>query len=344
MVFLPASVNHSRPAFFVLDTTAAASSVGVAWTHEVGLTALPAPILNLAGVDVPFAALRAIEQDDFGARVGRPYEGTLGNDFFSRVVVEIDYARRSVRLYDPGIYRYAGRGVAFHLALVDGVPVIQAAIILPKIKPLEAFFAINTALDASVVMADRFAEAHGFFSRRLKVSTVLDPVVDAEQQIVLARLMRFQIGNYSAEDVLTEFSKSELPARSGTFKVAGEIGAGMLRRFIVILDYPHHQVYLEPTAHLAEEDEEDKSGISVMAKGPGLKTFEVLQVQPGSPASEAKIEKGDVIASVDDEAAADLTLAELRALFSRRRAHLQASHPERNGQNLEVMISMRRLL
>jgi hypothetical protein len=316
--------------------------MGVAWTHEVGLTTLPAPILNLAGVDVPFAALRAIEQDDFGARVGRPYEGTLGNDFFSRVVVEIDYARRSVRLYDPGVYRYAGRGVAFHLALVDGVPVIQAAISLPKIKPLEAFFAINTALDASVVMADRFAEAHGFFSRRLKVSTVLDPVVDAQQQIVLARLMQFQIGNYSAEDVLTEFSKSDLPARSDA-RVAGEIGAGMLRRFIVILDYPHQQVYLEPTAHLAEEDEEDKSGISVIAKGPGLKTFEVLQVQPGSPASEAKIEKGDVIASVDDEAAAELTLAELRALF-RDVGHTYKLLIERNGQNLEVMISMRRLL
>jgi C-terminal processing protease CtpA/Prc len=85
------------------------------------------------------------------------------------------------------------------------------------------------------------------------------------------------------------------------------------------------------------------SGISLVARGPGLKTFEVVSVAPGTPAADAKIQKGDVIAGVDTDPAADLTLFEIRDLFSQV-GHVYKLLIERNGQEIPVSITMRRLL
>lgn len=85
------------------------------------------------------------------------------------------------------------------------------------------------------------------------------------------------------------------------------------------------------------------SGLSLIAKGANLKTFEVVQVQPGTPAADAGIQKGDIIVAVDDEAAADLALAAIRGLF-RQVGHEYKLLIDRKGQSITVSIKMRRLL
>ena len=67
---------------------------------------------------MPFVNFPTIDKQDFSQEVGRPYQGTLGADFFSRVVVEIDYARQTVRLYDPAAYKYTGKGAVFPFEFV----------------------------------------------------------------------------------------------------------------------------------------------------------------------------------------------------------------------------------
>ena len=109
--FLPVRVNESRPSFFVLDSTAAGFFHRSRAALRAGNRAVQPAVLNLIGVDIPFASLPAIASKDFGSQaLDASYEGTLGNDFFQRVVVEIDYARQTVRLYDPGVLHYSGQG------------------------------------------------------------------------------------------------------------------------------------------------------------------------------------------------------------------------------------------
>ncbi|HVB55905.1 MAG TPA: PDZ domain-containing protein [Candidatus Acidoferrales bacterium] len=342
LVFLPVRVNQSQPSLFLLDSTADTSSIDPGRARELGLSPEQEPVLNLNGVDVPLASLPTNARKDFGLEVGRAYEGTLGRDFFERVVVEIDYARRTVRLYDPAVYKYSGQGAVFPLIFSGSAPVVQAKFSVPKGKDLKADFLVNTALDASTVVFDRYAEAHHIFSGHFKTIPDVNHPPDSGEPAVIGRLKEFQLDRYTVEDSLATFTQRAMPQSSGA-GVAGEIGGGMLRRFTVVLDYPHKKIMLESNIHLAEEDEEDKSGISVVAKGDRLKTFEIVQVQPGTPAAEAGIQKGDVIAGVDTDAAADLTLAEIRELF-RQVGHKYNLLIQRNGQTQQIAIQTRRLL
>jgi hypothetical protein len=342
LVFVPADINKSQPSLFILDSTAATSSVSPTRATELGLSNLKDAILNFPGVDIPFANFPTTDKPDFPQQVGRPYQGTLGADFLSRVVVEIDYSRQTLRLYDPSAYKYSGKGAIFPLRLDGGAPVIKASFKLPGQKTHEDDFVVNTALDSSLLISGRFTDTHRIFFSHVRTINASDPEIESGATVAIGRLTDFQIGKYEIRSPVGTFvrqgSNSGIEANR-----AGVIGGGMLRRFTVIFDYPHQQLILEPNTHFEDYEQEDKSGIAVVAKGPGLLTFEVTSVQPGTPGAEAGVLKGDIIAGIDDEAAADLTLASIRALF-RQVGHKYKLLIQRNGQSVQVTVQMHRLI
>ncbi len=341
LVFLPVRVSQTQPSLFELDSSAAVSSIDPGRASELGITPAQPAEFDFAGVAVPLAALPAMARNGFGAQVGRDYEGALGADFLNAVVVKLDYERQTLQLYDPASFQYSGQGKSFPLTFAGAEPLIQGKFSMAGGKHVEAEFAVNTALDASIVISERFAQSHDLFSASLKTIPTADPLSDDGKNAALGRLKSFGIGPYVADSPLAAFSPSNVPAAGS--RIAGEIGGGMLRRFTVIFDYPHQRIILEPNVHIQEEDEEDKSGLTIVAKGPGLKTFVVTEVTPATPAAEAGIQKGDVIAGIDNEAAADLTLWDVRDLF-RQIGHKYMLLLERNGQTLTVTLQMRRLL
>jgi hypothetical protein len=350
LVFLPVTVNNGKPSLFEIDSTAQVSSMDPGRAAEVSLSAeSPASatggaavrnaVIGLPGVELPLASIALFAPKDFGAIVGRPYEGTLGADFLNQVVVEIDYGRETVRLYDPSSYHSASKATILPLTFAEGMPLIRAKFVEPKGKSLEGDFIINTALDTSVVFSNRYADAHKLYSSRMPTTSASDPELDNGASVALTRLRSFQIGTYEAEDVLAAFPQT-YPVPGGGAQIAGAIGGGMLRRYIVVFDFPHQQVIFTPSSRFRLFDQEDKSGLTLVAKGADLKRFEVEQVQPGSPGAEAGIQKGDVIAGIDDEPAADMTLASVRELF-RQITHKYRVLVERNDKTIEVSLQLR---
>lgn len=353
-VFFPVQVNGGQPSLFELDTTARVSSVDPGRAAELNLKSetvlggsgssseqlIRNVVLGLSGVDVPLASLGVNGSANFASTIGREYEGALGADFLAHVVVEIDYGQQSVRLYDPGTFRYQGRGVSIPVTLSGATPVIHAKFSELNGKSGDGEFLVNTALDASVIFSNHFAEAHKLFSSHTTSISVSDPEVDGGVEVSVARIDTFQIGSNTAIGTLGTFSRTD-QSSGGDPKIAGTIGGGMLRRYVVVFDYPHQQMIFEPGTEFRTDDEEDKSGMSLTANGPGLKRFEVTQVQPDSPAAKAGVQKGDVIAGVDNEAAADMTLDSVRKLF-REAARRYDLLMERNGNTYEIQLQMHR--
>jgi membrane-associated protease RseP (regulator of RpoE activity) len=276
---------------------------------------------------------------NFAALVGRTYEGTLGKDFLERFVVELDYGRQTAQLHDPATFHYAGKAKVFALRFAGAMPVVRVKFDFAG-KTYDADFAVNTALDAPIRIYPRYAAAHRMLGSHPHIFPATDEPLDAKAAAV--RFKSFQIGTFMIASPRGEISEPALPS-SGDAKLAGEIGGGMLGRFVVILDYTHQQMILDAGNKFPDDDWEDMSGISLIAKGPGLKTFEVVAVAPGTPGADAKIQKGDVIAGVDTDPAADLTLFEMRDLF-RQVGHTYKLLVQRNGQDIPVTIQMRRLL
>jgi PDZ domain len=340
LILLPLHVNQSQPCLFVLDSKAAATSIDPQRATELGIPAGQSVELEFAGVNLTLPELPRVSKPNFDARFGREYEGTLGRDFFESFVVAIDYERRTVRLFDPGTYRYSGHGKAFHLSFAGDTPVVRARSNTNG-KTVEGDFGIDTALDASVLFSESYANAHRMLSH-LKTIPAMDQVSDDSADARLGRMRLFQIGAFPVRQAIATFSKLNVSAAGGE-KLAGEIGGGMLRRFTVIFDYPHMQVIFDPNSNRRTEEFEDMSGIAVIAGGPGLRTFKVTQVRPGTPGAEAGLRTGDIIEGIDQDPAADLSLIQLRDLF-RQLGHPYTLTIERNDQTLHLTMKLKRLL
>ena len=358
-VFFPVTVGGGKPSLFELDTTARNSSIDPGRAKDLGLQieaaapggggANPAAgstirdaVLGLPGVDITIGSLGVSPQPEFDSVVGRSYEGTLGADFLARVIVEIDYGQQTARVYDPASYHYAGPGVSVPFTLSGATPVIRAKFSELSGKSGDGEFLVNAALDTSVVFANHFADAHKLFSSRMTSVSASDPEVDGGAAVSLARLDTFQIGSSTVVGTIAKFSRTDQSA-GGDPRIAGTIGAGMLRRYKVIFDYPHQQMIFEPGQQFRTDDEEDKSGMAIIANGPGLKRFEVTAVQPDTPAAKAGIQKGDVIAGIDNEAAADMTLDSVRKLF-REPVRRYDVLMQRGDNTFDVTLQMHRRL
>lgn len=341
LVFLPVRIGNSQPSLFLLDSTSARSSIAPARAAELGFAPGSAANLVLHGMQISFPALPAAANDNFAAQTGRRYQGTLGRDFLASVIVEIDYGRQTVRLYDPATYKYSGGGTSIPLRIAAGLPLIPAKISLPHQKSREGEFIVDTRLAASVVIAEQFAESRHLFAAHLKTIKASDPRIHNGENIVIGRPKEIQIGPHTIEGAIAAFSQS--PAGPAGSEIAGTIGGGIWKRFTVVFDFAHQQLILAPNLRIHELEEEDKSGLSIVAKGPGLKQFEINAVQAGAPAANAGLKIGDVIAGVDEDPAADLTLVQVRELF-RQTDHSYKLTIERGSQSLQISLQPRRLL
>ena len=339
LVFLPARVNRSQPSLFELDSTARSSSIDPDRMKELRIVNLQGPVLNMSGVDVTLTSLGENAKKDFGAQVGREYEGTLGNDFLSGAVIEINYARQTVRFYDPS-YQYSGGGKAIHLSFIGGLPVVRAKVSVQGGKAVEGDFVVNSALNASLLISQTFAQSHKL--RPHKTAPSADFAVAYGDSTVLGRVGEFEIGPFAIAQSIGVFAGPDRLPDRGT-RLAGEIGGRMLGRFIVTIDYPHQQIILDPSSNFRSDEFEDMSGIGIVAGGAGLKRFEVIQVWPHTPGAEAKVRKGDIIEGINDEAAADMSLPEIRALFRQPGAKYKVLLA-RDNQTLTVNLQLKRLL
>jgi hypothetical protein len=340
LIFMPVRVNGGKPVLLELDSAAEKSSIDRKVAGDTVSNALQYAMLALPGVQVPFVTLPLISRDDFAQQVGQPYQGTLGRDFFDRVVVEIDYHRQTVQLYDPSVFTYSGQGKSFPLTFAGPVPLIRAKFEAAGHRSRTEDFALDTALDSGVIFYRGYTDAAKISAAHFKSEPASYPEVDGGAKIFLGRLKSFAIGPYELEDIVGDFTQEQTKAGAGK-NIAGAIGSNFLRRFTVIFDFPHQRVILDPNVQLNHDTDEDMSGLSIIAKGPNLKLFEVAAVQPGTPGARAGIVPGDVIAGIGDEAAADLTLEAVRDLF-RQVGYQYKVLIDRKGQTVTVSLQMRR--
>jgi C-terminal processing protease CtpA/Prc len=117
------------------------------------------------------------------------------------------------------------------------------------------------------------------------------------------------IGSITIEDPIVDLSE----ARSGSFSdpnFDGNVGSGLLKRFVVTFDYARQFMYLkriEPVP--ADVGTFDRSGLWINAHGDG---YEIMDVAAGSAAAQAGLAVGDLITLVDGRPATDGGLSDMR--------------------------------
>jgi hypothetical protein len=303
-MLMPVRVNTGKPGFFLIATGDPRTALDPKpWLPQDAAAAAPIDfektLFSLPGLDMQVSGLMPASLVDLSQQVGQPVRGVLGADVLRQFVIELEYDRSAIHFYDAKSFEYSGKGMKFPLIMRNGVPSIHMKISLEGHGSFEDDFAVETETASTVSISRPYAVAHHINQKKLKGFSRVEP---NGGKTLMTRMKSVSIGPYVFLEPIVEF-----PAAAGPDQSSGSVGNGLLSRFRIFLDQPHQQVILETGENYKNSFEADMSGVVLVARGANLKTFEVAAVTPHSPGSEAGLQKGDVIAGIDGQPAADLS-------------------------------------
>jgi hypothetical protein len=283
-----------------------------------------------------------LELTSIAAQAGQPLDGILGHPLLSRCVVEIDYARKCVSLFDPEGYKYNGPGVAVPLTFKDNLPYVKARVVLPDGRSISGKFVIDTGASTNLMLAPGPVESEGVEASLGKTMSVRSRGVGGATEVRLARVARLELGGFSLEQPIAALH----PAGSGRISAegtVGNIGGGILSRFKVIFDYPRRRMILEAGPDIGLPFEADMSGLGLSSIPPDYRRVTVARVLDGSPALEAGIRAGDEIETVDGEGIGELGLSALRERLRRDAQDLRLEL-RRGTERIALELKTRRMI
>ena len=356
-IFLQLRVNGSEPLWFGLDTGAGGSVINTTTAERLGLKMEGSHQARGAGGQAPSSIVRGVRFDISDAwleditvqtivltsienSMGHKMDGILGSEFFRRYVVELDYERQLVNVYEPAGFDYKGRGQSLPLSFALNHPYVHAKIAMPGREPVEGKFVLDTGSNFPLILLDSFVKEKRLAESLTKTLKITGRGVGGEITMPVGRTGRLTLGDYALENPVTSFPQSGWFALEGA---AGNIGGAVLRHFIVTFDYTRSRMFLEPNRHFSEPFEYDMSGLQFVTDGPPFKTVTVLRVLSDSPAAEAGLRQGDEIVSIGGRPVAELKLATLREML-RQPDRSFALQVRRGTETVNAELKTRRLI
>lgn len=267
-IFLRVRVNDSEPLLFGFDsgfeqsalTTRQAKTLNLKLYGEAQVTGggentedfsfTKNVSFDLSGVKFKLKEIGVLALDFPSPVAGEAMAGILGYDFISRFVVEIDYANKFIKLYNPRNYRYRGRGNVLPIKMLNNCPAISATVSLPGLKPISATFEIDTGADIDIFFYSPFVRKHKLLNSKQETTEAATLGIGGTSKIRIGRADNISLGRTVVANPRVHFSQATKGDSASTFS-AGFLGNNLFRQFKkVIFDQTRRRFILEPNTNL----------------------------------------------------------------------------------------------
>ena len=256
------------------------------------------------GCDAQQSGVRRVSHGDVFAVEGVQVNGLVGYEVFKRFTAKVDYEHSVITFTTPSAFKYSGDGTAVPFIFNDHIPQVDGAI-----DGIAGKFDIDTGSRSSLDLLGPFVEKNDLVKHyNATLEAVTGWGVGGAARSLVTRGKLLTLGKVEVRNPITELTLQKKGAFSSAY-VAGNVGAGVLKRFNVTFDYQRQQIILEKNANFDKPDTFDRSGMWLNMAGD---TFEVMDVVAGGPAAQAGMKVGDKIVAVDGRPANQISLPALR--------------------------------
>lgn len=280
----------------------------------------------------------------FEEYAGVTVHGILSANAFSKYVIRINYDRKIITLYDRESFKLKEKGfteIPIEVFRNKMYMTTRLHIQPDSIAPVKLL--VDTGAGLSLLL---FSNTHPLLHPPANaISTNIGMGMGGYLEGFTGRVFKLALGGFEEHNIITYFQTLDstlnpefLHGRNGL------IGNTLLGRFNVILDYQENKMWLKPARSFRDAFIYDRSGLVMIASGPGFNTFIVQSVVKNSPAAEADLRKGDQIVRVGMAPAALLSLTDLQRIFQKKPGKKIKIVVKRDGQRLTKRIVLRDLI
>jgi hypothetical protein len=243
---------------------------------------------------------------------GEDSDGLIGYEMFSRLRVRIDYAAHLLTLTAPAAFVPPQGAAAVPFVMGERTPIVEGAI-----DGIPGRLWIDTGSRVSLTTMTKFTRDHDLVGKyKPTFETVTGWGVGGATRSSPVRFHEVKLGDVIVHDVVGDLFTGEKGAFSDPDS-AGNVGGGILHRFVVTFDYGAKIMYLEPIKTVEAREGYDRAGMFLRRDG---ETLSVISVVPHGPADKAGVKPDDRITAIDGAPVRSKSLHEWRA-------HLRNSSP-----------------
>lgn len=242
---------------------------------------------------------------------GIPLGGMLGLEVFERFVVQIDYGAKTLTLIDPASFSEVDRaasGVAIPFVFYEHMPQVKGDFDgRPARYNIDTGSRAEVTLTAPYVSVERLRDA---YPDGIEITDGWGVGGASRSYVVRAGVLG--LGSVATPRPIAGLSETRHGAFSDS-NYEGNVGSGLLKRYVATFDYSRLTLFLKPTENLDQDvGAFDRVGMWINLGEAGMT---VMDLAAQGPAEMAGLKVGDVITAIDGTAVLTRTLSDIRRSF-----------------------------
>ena len=338
LIIIPVTINESDTLYFILDTGVRfpiitelpfvnklnlnylmpVQSKGLGEGHELTAYRSGNNSIKLNGLTAWNQEVQMIIDENFqiSHMLGLPVHGLIGFNLFKDYIVKIDYSSEKLTLYRPEHYKYRDRKKDIILPLhFDGnKPFVRTSIVTEDLQEVPVKLLVDTGASDALWLSEKSDERIEIPQNHIE--TFLGRGLSGDLFGTKGRIDGLWVGPLVLPKPIVAFPNSELIDQLiSSNDRNGTLGAEILRRFLVTIDYRNSRMTLRPTYRVREDFNYNMSGMEVINPMPGLPIFTITDIRENSPAYFAGLQVNDQILSLNNSNHQSLELNDINLLL-----------------------------
>ncbi len=276
--------------------------------------------------------------------LGIPVHGLIGFNLFKDYVVKIDYSEHKITLIKPEYFTYKEkeRDIVLPLSFEQNKPFVTTSIVTDKNEDVPVKLLVDTGASDAIWLSTNSDSRISLPENHIE--TFLGRGLSGDLYGKKGRIGAIWVGPLVLYEPIVAFPDNELVDELiGKNDRNGTLGAEILRRFYVTMDYPGRRLILRPNADLKDDFNYNMSGLEVTNPMPGLPIFLVSNIRKNSPAYYAGILENDQIISLNNTGNKSLTLNDINLLFQSQEDRRIKMTVLRNGEQIKTEFFLKKM-
>jgi len=276
--------------------------------------------------------------------LGIPVHGLLGFNLFKDYVVKVDYSEHKITLTKPEyfVYKERDRDIVLPLSFEQGKPFVKTSIVTDKNEEVPVKLLVDTGASDAMWLSTNSDSRISLPENNIE--TFLGRGLSGDLYGKKGRIGAIWVGPLVLYEPIVAFPENNIADQLiGTNDRNGTLGAEILRRFYLTIDYPGKRLILRPNADLKDEFNYNMSGLEVTNPMPGLPIFLISNIRKNSPAYYAGILENDQIISLNNASNKSLTLNDINLLFQSQQDRRIKMTLLRNGEPVKTEFFLKKM-
>lgn len=366
LIIIPVAINNSDTLNFILDTGVRypiitelpfVNKLNLNFLQPINIKGLGEGeqitayrsgnnVININGLVAYDQEIQMIISENFQIShiLGIPVHGLIGFNLFKDYVVKIDYTAHKITLIKPEFYTYKEKekDIVFPLTFEQNKPFVRTSIVTDKNEDVPVKLLVDTGASDALWLSTNSDSRISLPENHIE--TFLGRGLSGDLFGKKGRIGAIWVGPLVLYEPIVAFPDSELVDQLiGKNDRNGTLGAEILRRFYVTMDYPNKRLILRPNSDIKDQFNYNMSGLEVTNPMPGAPIFLISNIRANSPAYYAGLQENDQIIAINNSNHKTLNLNDINLLFQSQEERRIKMTVLRNGEQVKTEFFLKKM-